>query len=123
MTQAETREFAVEMRGPCRRIRSGIELESKPGEPLAYTASDDRGVLADAGREDEAVDAAHGGGKRARLAQDAVDEIVDREPGERGLGREQVAHIVADAGEALQPAFLIEEPLEPRGIPALLVRR
>src|SRR5262245_49393816 len=101
------------------RIGGRIELDPEPGQPRADTAADERSVLADATGKDETVDAAHGCGERCRLALDAIDEVVDRDPGERRLGGEQVAHVVADTGEPLQPAFLVEEPLEPRAIPAL----
>src|SRR5262252_8394106 len=87
--------------GPLARVGTRIELEPQPGQPLTYPAADDRGVLADAARKDEAVDAAHGGGECRRLALDAMDEIVDGDPGKRRLGSKQVAHIVADAGEPL----------------------
>src|SRR5262249_23191766 len=101
------------------RVGSRIELEPEPGQPLADQAPDERGVLADAARKDKTVDAAHGRCERRSLALDAIDEIVDRNPGKRRLGGEQVAHVVADAGEALQTALLVKEPFEPRYIPPL----
>ena len=77
MTQAARRESGREMQRSMPRVGSRIELEAEPGEPLADAASDRRGVLADAAGEDETVDAAHGGRERRRLAQDAIDEVVD----------------------------------------------
>ena len=51
-------------------------------------------------------------GQGADLLGRAVDEIVDGQA-RGGLGAgEQVAHVVADAGDAEQPGLLVEERLD-----------
>ena len=50
----------------------------------------------------------------------AVDEVVDREGGGGIVAREQVAHVVRDAGEALQPGAVVEETGDLRSGHALL---
>ncbi len=104
---------------PARGVGLGVEVEAEPGEIATDPFTDDRRMLADAGGEDDAVDAAHGSGQRPGLAGDAIDEIVDGQCRRGCLAGQQVAHVVADARQALEAAFVVEEALEPGGVPAL----
>ena len=61
------------------RVGRRIELDAEPGRVAADALADRRGVLADAGGEDDRVEPAERGGERAELAADAVDEQVDRQ--------------------------------------------
>ena len=101
-------------------VRVGVELKTEPGEAPRHGLANGRRVLADACGEDEAVDAAHGRSQHAGEERDAVDEVVERELGARLRTREQVSHVVAYAGEALEPAVVIEQMLDLAGAHALL---
>ena len=61
------------------RVRLRVELDAEPGRLPADALADRRRVLADAGGEDDRVEAAERGGERAELAADPVDEEIDRE--------------------------------------------
>ena len=78
-----------------------------------------RAALADAGGEHDAVDPAHRGRQRTGLAGDPVDEIVERQCRTRLVAGEQVADVVADAGQALEAAIVVEEPLDLPGVEPL----
>ena len=69
-------------------------------------------VLADAGGEHERVDPAEDRGQRADLLRRAVDEVVHGQAGLRLAAAEQVAHVVADAGNPEQPGLLVEDVLD-----------
>ena len=101
-------------------VRLGVKLEAEPGEAPRHGLTNGRRVLADAGGEDEAVDAAHGRSEHAGEERDAVDEVIECELGARIRAREQVAHVVAYAGQALEPAVVIEQMLDLLGAHALL---
>ena len=72
-------------------------------------------VLADAGGEDERVDAAQHGGEAADLTRRAVDEVVDGQPGGCLRARQQIAHVVADPRDPQQARFLVEDGLHVLG--------
>ena len=101
-------------------IRLRVKLKAEPGEALRHGIANGWRVLADAGGEHEAVDAAHGGRQHPGEESDAVDEIVERELGARVRTREQVSHVVADAGQPLETAVVIEQMLDLVGAHALL---
>ena len=65
--------------------------------------SDDR-ILADAGGEHERIEPAERGRQHAGVKPDAIDEVIERKRGPRIGARLEVAHVVADAGQALQAA-------------------
>ena len=62
-------------------VRLWVKLKPEPGQAPRHGLADGRCVLADAGGEDEAVDAAHGRGEHPGEQRNAVDEIVEREFG------------------------------------------
>src|SRR5262245_58983101 len=62
-------------------VRCIVEVDAEPGRRVADAAADLGGVLADAGREHETVDATEHGRERADFLGGAIDEVVDREPG------------------------------------------
>src|SRR5215475_5843999 len=65
--------------GPVGRVGVLVELDTEPGRRLAYPSPDDRRALADAGGEDDRVEAAERRGQRAKLFADGIDEVVDGE--------------------------------------------
>ena len=93
-------------------VRLGVKLEPEPGKPLCYGLANGWRVLADASGEHEAVDAAHRGRKHPGEQRNAVDEIVERELCARIGTREQIPHVVADAGQPLEPAIVVEQMLD-----------
>ena len=83
-------------------IRLSVELEPEPGEALDDGFANAGRVLADAGGENHAVDAAHGRCEHPRRKGDAIDEMVERKLGPRILAFEQVADVVADSGKTFK---------------------
>ena len=75
MTHAATRLEALEMRGPCSRVRLRVELDAEPGGLAAHALADCDGALADAGGEDERVEPAERRGERAQLAPMRYEEL------------------------------------------------
>ncbi len=69
--------------GPCVAFASASSSMPSHAEASQIRAADLRRVLADAGREDQAVDAAQHRRERADLLGRAVDEVVDGEPRRR----------------------------------------
>ena len=90
-------------------MAAGSSSAPSQREALGDAGADRGGVLADAGGEDEGVEAAEGGGEAAGVQGAAVDEVVDGEGGAGVVARQQVAHVVGDAGEALEAGGLVEE--------------
>src|SRR5215467_11045129 len=97
-------------RGGC-RIGLRIELAPKPGERLHDACSEGRRVLADSRGEHEGVEPPEGGSQQACMEPDPIDEIVEREARLRVGTRFQLAHVVAEAREALQSALAIQQVL------------
>ena len=97
-----------------RRVGGRIELGAEPGELFGDARAHAGRVLADPGREHEGVEAAERRRQHAGVQPDAIDEIVEREARPRIGARLQVAHVVADAGQALQAAFAVEQVLDLR---------
>ena len=115
------REPGAEMRPAPLAFACGIELKAEPGEAPRHGLANGGCVLADAGGEHEAVDAAHGGREHAGEERNAIDEIVEREFGARDRSSaSKIAHVVADAGQALETAVVIEQMLDVLGAHALL---
>src|SRR3546814_4647606 len=80
----------------------------------ALPISDFGGMLADTGGEDERVQPAERGDQRTEFAADAVDEQVDGPGGMGIVAREQVAHVVTDARDAIEAAVAIEQVADGR---------
>ena len=118
MTHAEVGLSAVVMRGPARGVGGGIEAHAQPLGAPADRLADRCGVLADAGGEHQSVDAAECRRQRAQLLGDAVDEQLDRLMRPRLGARQQLAHVVGDAGDAEQARLLVEQRLDLRAVPA-----
>ena len=81
ITQAETLASRCGDPRTSSRVRLGIHLDAEPRGGFADSAADLGGVLADAGGEDEAVDAAQHGGERSDLLGGAVHEVIHGQPG------------------------------------------
>ena len=109
------------MTSACSRLAAEIELDTEPAQPLDHRRSDRRTALADTGGEDERVDAAHGCRQGTGRARDPVDEIVDRQPRARGVAHLEVAHVVADARQALEPAIVVQEAFDLLGAVAAVL--
>ena len=67
----------------------------------------------------ERVQAAQCRRERADLANDAIDEELDRLGRQGAITGQENAHVVADAGDPQQAGFLVEEVLDPINAPAL----
>ena len=78
----------------------------------ATFARSEAGVLANARRENESVEAAQRRRERAGEERDPMDEIVDSEGRARIGAGFKLAHIVADAGQAFQAAIMVEQVLD-----------
>ncbi|MNL55658.1 hypothetical protein D3C87_1790870 [compost metagenome] len=66
-------------------------------------------ILTDAGREDDGIETAERCGQPGDLAGDAQGEEVDRFLRLRRVAVEKVAAVGADAGNAEEPGFVVEE--------------
>ena len=66
---------------------------------------------------------AGGGGQRAQLAADAVDEQLDREARALVVARQQRPHVARDARDAEQPRLLVDQVLDGARIHAELVHQ
>src|ERR1044072_5879652 len=60
-------------------ILGGIECHAEPAELLCHTSADAARVFADAGREDEGIEALKRSGEHAGVETDAIGEVIDRE--------------------------------------------
>ena len=103
----------AEMRGPLARVGVAIELDAEPRRGLADPLADLRRVLADAGGEHQPVDAA-AAPRRARRSPSRRGRRNSRPPAAPPGSRlaEQIAHVVADPGDAEQPRLLVEHRLD-----------
>src|SRR4051794_19168948 len=95
-------------RGPA-LVCLGVELETQPSGGVTNAAADLGGVLANASGEDQSVDSAEHGGEGADLLGSAIHEIVDSQAGSGGGASEEIAHIVADAGNPEQTGLFVED--------------
>src|SRR6478736_6200096 len=91
-----------------RGVRLRVELDAEPRRLPAHALADRRGALADAGGEDDGVQAAERGGERAELAPDAIDEEFHRELRAGRFGLEELAHIARNSGNAEEPGLLVD---------------
>ena len=60
------------------------------------------------------IEPAQRGRQHAGVETDAIDEIVEREARRGSRARLELAHVVADARQAFEAAFVIEQALRPR---------
>ena len=90
------------------RVRLQIELGPEPSEVLGDSHAHRRRVLADPGREHEAVDPAERCGEPAGLEADAIREIIEREASARISALLERAHVVADARQGPESAFMVK---------------
>src|SRR5690606_21770584 len=90
-------------------VARDIDAHAQPSRSLADALAHGGRVLADAGREDEGVEAAQGCGEGADLAADAVDEEVYRFSCMRIAAVEQGLHVSGNARNAEQAGLLIKQ--------------
>ena len=90
------------------RVRLQIELGPEPGEVLGDSRAHRRRVLADPGGEHEAVDPAERRSEPAGLEADAIREIIERKAGARVGALLERAHVVADARQGPESAFMVK---------------
>ena len=95
-------------------IRGRIEHDAEPGQLLGNAGADRGRVLADPRGEHESVEALQRRRQHAGIEADPVDEVVDRERRTRVGAGFELAHVVADAGQALQAAVAVKEILHVR---------
>ena len=115
ITQADMRLPAFEMRRSCRVLAAWSSSRPSHAHRLHDTAADLDGVLADAGGENQRIDAAEHGGQRADVLGRFVDEVVHRQASRRLVDSEQNAHVVADAGDAEEARLLVKHLLHVGG--------
>ena len=84
-------------------VGSGGEREPEPREVFTHRGADRRGVLADAGREHERIEAAERDGQRADFARDAIREIIQREAHALLVAGEEVADVAAHPDRPRRP--------------------
>src|ERR1043166_4462419 len=77
-----------------------VDFNPQPGRRFRYSPANLRRVLTNAGSEYERIDAAQDRGERSNLFGDAIDEIIDGEPGFRLFTPQQVAHVITYSGTA-----------------------
>src|SRR5262245_28936467 len=104
-------------------IRLSVELKPEPAEALDDRFANAGRVLADSGRENQAVDAAHGGCEHPRRKGDAIDEMVERKLGAGILAFEQIANVVADSGQTFEAALAVKKALHVLRAHPLLIKQ
>src|SRR4051794_6208126 len=100
----------------CRLIQFDAEPAGFPADPRAERG----GVLSDAGREHDGVQALHRNGQRSEGEAGPIDKVIQSQLGAWILAGEQITDVVADAGQTLEPAIVIEQVLDGIGGHALL---
>ena len=100
---------------PSRGIGVIVEFDAKPSELLGDARADHGRILADAGGENKGIESAQRRRQHPGAEPDAMNEIVDGKLRARVLVRLQLAHVIADAGQALQAALAVEQILHRRG--------
>src|SRR5690242_278957 len=92
-----------------------VQLDSHPLQAVADAGAHTAGILADAAGEDDGVRAIHGGEIGADVLAGAVGEELHGESRPAiavlGLLREQLTHVVREAGDAEQAGLLVEYSL------------
>ena len=83
-----------------RRVSSGIDIETKPGQPFTYPRADRRLVFPDASREDDRVEPAERRRKPGDFSGDAEVEKIDRLARCSSVACQQFAAVGADPGRA-----------------------
>src|SRR5688572_1143085 len=106
---------------PVRCVRFRVELDAEPSCLAAHALADCDGALANAGGEDDRVQAAERRGEGAKLAPDAVNKEIHRQLGARLRGFEQNAHVARDARYAEQARLLVDQFLKRARVHAALV--
>ena len=91
------------------RIRALVKARTEPRGLLAHSAPNFGGVLTDARRKDQSVQAAESGGERSQLSTDPVDKQSDGVGRVRVIARQQGSHVIADAGNAEEPRGMIQQ--------------
>src|SRR5262245_56470055 len=81
-------------------ISRRIDFDAQPSKSPQHRFANWRSILPDAGREHDAVKAAHGSRKHPSKETNAVDEILQRQFRTGARACKQVAHIVADARQS-----------------------
>ena len=110
-TYTPMRLSSLEMRGPWWALRSGSSL--MPSQPqCSLMAWRMAGILAHAGGEDDGVDAVHGATQAGHALGHAPGEVGQGQFRAGRVAGQQLAHVVADAGQALHAAVVIEQVLD-----------
>ena len=90
------------------RVRLQIEFGPEPSEVLGDSRAHRRRVLADPGGEHETIDSAERRSEPAGLEADAIREIIKRKAGARVDALLERAHVVADARQGPESAFVVK---------------
>ncbi|KAG0743478.1 hypothetical protein G6F24_016260 [Rhizopus arrhizus] len=83
-----------------------------PAPVVGDRLADVGGILADPGGEYDADDAVHGAAQADHAFGHAPGEILQRQLGRWRIAGQQLAHVVADAGQAFHAAVVIQQVLD-----------
>src|SRR6185312_721481 len=92
-------------------VLDGIERNPQPADTLGDACADKFRIFANTCGEDQGVNTLQGGSEHSDTQRRAVNEVVDGKRRYWILACLQLAHVVADAGKALQSAIAIKEIL------------
>src|SRR6516165_2786802 len=92
-------------------VLGGIEQDPKPCKLFGHPGTDRRRVFSNAGGEDESVDPLQRSRQHPGTEPYSVSEVVDGKGGTPITALQQLAHVVAYAGQAFQPAVAVEKVL------------
>ena len=95
-------------------VRMLVQPQAQPAESFAHGGSYPWRILADACREDDAVEAAESAGHRADLECYAIGEQVESLTRRRGIAGEQNADVAADPGKSEEARLIVEHVLNVR---------
>src|SRR5215467_14090866 len=89
-------------------VRGAVERNPEPCELVRNARTHRHGVFADSGGEHEGVKSAESGGQHAGIEPDTIRKVLECKGSLRVGARLKLAHVIAQAGETLQSAFMIE---------------
>src|SRR5215471_11699722 len=116
------RDSAVARRdqGPSLSISGGIKLRAKPKKSLGDSSAHHDRVLTNPSGEDKRVKSPERCSQHASAQRNMMHKVVNRECSAWITAVEELAHVIADTGKALEAAPPIKEVLDLRGRHVLL---
>ena len=100
--------------GLAARVGGGIEFQSQMAEVFADELPDLRGILADAGGEDQSINSSECCGHRSDCLHQPVDIDFQGQASVRTFGGlfQNLAHVRRNPGEAKQAGFVVQRIVE-----------